>query len=271
MSDVAFTIGNIHVMWYSIFIMVGVIFGIWLATKEGKKFKIPGDFMFNLCFWTIIMGFIGARLYYVVFNIELYQDNWLDIFKVWKGGLAIHGGILFGFVTALLYCRRYNANFWRITDILVVPLILGQAIGRWGNFFNQEAHGAVTTSAELQSNPLLPKFVIEGMQIDGLYYVPTFYYESLWCLAGFLLLLIVRRLKVTKVGQLTAIYAMWYGVGRFFIEASRTDSLMFGGFKVAQIVSVGLFVVGLLSFMILSRKGRFEGRYNEIDNEKVRF
>ncbi len=271
MDSVAFTIGNIQVMWYSIFIMIGVILGIGLAMREAKRFGIPTDFIFNLCFWTIIMGFIGARAYYVIFNLEKYSSNWLSIFKVWEGGLAIHGGILFGFVTALLYCKKYNARFWRITDILVVPLILGQALGRWGNFFNQEAHGAVTTLANLQSNPLLPKFVIDGMLIDGEYYIPTFFYESLWCLLGFIILLVIRRLKVTKVGQVTAIYAMWYGVGRFFIEASRTDSLMLGGFKVAQIVSIGMFVIGLLAFMILSRKGRFEDRYNEPDNEKIRF
>ena len=271
MDSVLFEVGGFAIRWYSVLILIGVILGVILAQREAKRFEIPTDFIFNLCFWAIIMGFIGARLYFVAFNYELYQDNWTDIFKVWNGGLAIHGGILFGFITVWLYCKKYGARLWRITDILVVPLLLAQAIGRWGNFFNGEAHGAVTTLAELQSNPLLPQFVIDGMKIDGLYYVPSFYYESLWCLLGVILLLIVRRLKITKVGQPTAIYIMWYSFGRFIIEAGRTDSLMFGGFKVAQIVSIALFIIALLAFMILSRKGRFEDRYNDAENAKIRF
>lgn len=271
MNPVLVEIGGVAIKWYSVLILIAVIIGIKMATREAKRFEIPADFIFNLCFWAIIMGFIGARAYFVLFNFELYKDNLLEIFKVWNGGLAIHGGILFGLITVWLYCKKYQARLWRITDILVVPLILGQAIGRWGNFFNGEAHGPVTTLANLQSNPLLPQFVIDGMNIDGLYYIPSFYYESLWCLLGFIVLLIVRRLKITKVGQLTSIYVMWYSVGRFLIEAGRTDSLMWGGFKVAQVVSVASFIIAMLAFMILSRKGRFEDRYNDVENGKIRF
>lgn len=271
MNSVLFQIGNIKIMWYSVLILIAVLVGINMCIREAKRFEIPKDFVFNLCFWTIIMAFVGARLYFVAFNFDLYKDNPIEILKVWNGGLAIHGGLLFGLITACLYCKKYGARLWRMTDIAVVPVILGQAIGRWGNFFNGEAHGPVTTLAELQNNPLLPDFVINGMKIDGLYYVPSFYYESLWCILGFILLLVVRRLKITKVGQLTAIYAMWYGLGRFIIEAGRTDSLMLGGFKMAQIVSLIMIVCGLLSFMVLSRKGRFEDRYNEVENTKIRF
>lgn len=271
MNPVIFTIGNFSIRWYSVIILVAIIIGIKIAQKEAIKFIIPNDFIFNMAFWAVIFGLIGARAYYVIFNFSSYQDNLMSIFKVWEGGLAIHGGILAGFITVLIYCKKYNVRLIKVTDICVVSLILAQAIGRWGNFFNGEAHGAATNLATLEGIKIIPNFIIKGMQIDGIYYQPTFYYESLWCLLGFIILLIVRRFKYIKNGQLTAIYLMWYSVGRFFIEISRTDSLMFAGFKVAQIVSIILFVTGLFMFMIISRKGHFEDLYNGQDNPEIRW
>ncbi len=271
MDGVIFEIGGFAIKWYSVLILTGVIIGIFMASREAKKFEFPKDFMFNLCFWTIIFGVIGARLYYVAFNLEHFINNPIDILKIWNGGLAIHGGLILGGITAFIYSKKYQANFWRIADILVVPVLLAQAIGRWGNFFNQEAYGPATSLANLNSNFLLPEFVIEGMQINGIYYEPMFYYESLWCLLGVIILLIVRRIKYIKVGQITAIYAMWYSAARFFIEAGRLDALELFGFRVAQIVSIVAFVVGLLAFMILSRKGRFESNYNEKDPTEIRY
>ena len=151
-----------------------------------------------------------------------------------------------------------------------VPLILGQAIGRWGNFFNQEAHGVATTYAKLKDMHI-PEFIINNMNIGGIYYTPTFLYESIWCLLGFIVLLIARKFKYLKVGQLTSIYLMWYSIGRFLIEASRTDSLMLGGFKVAQLISVLLFLIGLFAFMILSRRSKFENLYSESNADQIRF
>jgi phosphatidylglycerol:prolipoprotein diacylglycerol transferase len=149
-------------------------------------------------------------------------------------------------------------------------LILGQAIGRWGNFFNSEAHGGATTLIALRSKHI-PDFIINGMYINGVYYEPTFFYESLWCFLGFIVLLIVRHYKYLKVGQLSGIYFMWYGVGRFFIEAMRTDSLMLGGFKVAQLVSLVLFIIGLALVMIMGRKSKFEDLYTEEMGSKIKF
>ena len=138
-----------------------------------------------------------------------------------------------------------------MTDIAVPSLIIAQAIGRWGNFFNSEAHGPVTTLANLESFHI-PKFIIDGMYIEGVYYHPTFFYESLWCILGFIVLLLVRRFyKTLKTGQLTCIYLMWYGLGRLFIESLRTDSLMLGSFKVAQLVSLSCFLIGLLFYLYL--------------------
>lgn len=270
MNQVIFSIGNFEIRWYSILILVAILIGIKLAQREGRKFNISDDFIFNLAFWTIIFALIGARSYYVIFNFSSYKNDLLSIFRVWEGGLAIHGGLIAGFITIYIYCKRYGVRILKMTDIIVVPLILGQAIGRWGNFFNGEAHGTATNLASLKELGFIPDFVINGMKIDGIYYQPTFFYESLWCLLGFIILLIIRKFKYVKTGQLTGFYLMWYSIGRFFIEINRTDSLMFGGFKVAQVVSVILFVIGLMLIVVQSRKGRFEDLYSESKQSEIR-
>lgn len=269
MDRYLFTIGDFKIEWYSVLIIVGAFLAIIMIMKEAKRHNYPTDFVFNMCFWAIIFGIIGARLYFVVFNLDLYSNFW-DIFKIWEGGLAIHGGIIFGLITCLIYCKKYKARLVRLLDFVAPALLLAQAIGRWGNFFNQEAHGAATTLEHLQ-NLHIPQFIIDGMNIGGIYYEPTFLYESLWCFIGVIIILIVRRLPKVKVGQPTAIYLMWYGLGRFVIESMRTDSLMLGGFKVAQIVSVVMIIIGLLMLMITSRKGRYEDLYDQDSTNAVRF
>ncbi len=269
MNPIAFTIGGFQVRWYSLMLLIGMLISIFMVIREGKRFNIPKDFMFNLAFWVIIVGIICARIYYCIFNFELYQNNILDVFKIWEGGLAIHGGIIGGLITIIIYTKRYNINTFKITDIVVVPLLLAQAIGRWGNFFNGEAHGAATTYYHLKELHI-PEKIIEGMKIGNVYYHPTFLYESIFCLIGFIILLFVRRYRYLKRGQLTCLYMMYYSIGRFFIEALRTDSLMFFGFRVAQLVSVILFITGLIIFIVLSRKGRFEDLYSDEQNGPVK-
>lgn len=269
MNKYIFEIGNFKVEWYSALIILGAMIGITMALKEAKRYKYPTEFVFNMMFWAIIFGIIGARVYYVLFNLELYDSFW-EACKIWEGGLAVHGGIIAGVLVILLYCKKYKVRAIRMFDFLAPAMLLAQAIGRWGNFFNSEAHGAATTLAHLESLHI-PEFIVKGMNIDGIYYTPTFLYESIWCLVGFLLLLIIRRLKITKVGQPFALYLMWYGLGRFIIESMRTDSLMLGGFKMAQIVSVGMVFIGLIIIMITGRKGRYEDLYDQDENEVVRF
>ena len=270
MNPVLFTLFGIEIRWYSVLLLTGMIIAMFMFIKEGKRFNIPKDFTFNLAFWVIIIGIISARLYYCVFNFSLYKDNLLDIFKIWEGGLAIHGGLIGGFITLFIYTKKYSVNTYKITDMAVVPLLLAQSIGRWGNFFNSEAHGVATTYYHLKELHI-PEKIIEGMKIGNVYYHPTFFYESLYCLVGFIILLFIRRYRYLKRGQLTCIYMMYYSVGRFFIEALRTDSLMFGAFRVAQLISVAMFVIGLIAFMIIGRKGRFEDLYNEEQSGPIRF
>lgn len=261
---------GVEIRWYSVIMLFAILICLLLVIKETRRFNIPKDFTFNLAFWVIIMGIVGARLYYCAFNFNLYKDNLIDILKIWEGGLAIHGALLGGFITLAFYSKRYNIRIIKMTDIVVVPLLLAQAIGRWGNFFNSEAHGSATTYRFLKSL-FIPDKIIEGMKIGNIYYHPTFLYESVYCLVGFIFLLILRRYKYLKKGQLTSIYLMYYSVGRFFIERLRTDSLMLGGFRVAQIVSVVLFLIGLGMFMIIGRKTKFEDLYSEEQRGSINY
>ena len=179
---------------------------------------------------------------------------------------SILGGLIAGLITATFYCRKYKYKVFKMLDIIVVGLILGQAIGRWGNFFNQEAYGPITTLAHLNKIGV-PDFITEGMFIDGAYRVPTFLYESILSLTGFIMLLMIRRYKYLKVGYLSGLYLIWYSIGRFFIEGMRTDSLMLGNIKVAQLVSIICIISGILIIFLSSKGTRFDNLYNE--KEKV--
>ncbi len=263
MSPVIFKLGNFELRWYSVLILVGVFIAYRLVISEARRYHIKNEFIFNMMFWALIMGILGARIYYVIFEWNYYKVNILEIFKIWKGGLAIHGGLIAGGITIIVYCKRYRADARKILDIVVPGLILAQAIGRWGNFFNGEAFGPATTLETLQKFHL-PEFIINGMNIDGVYHVPTFLMESIWTFICFIVLLIVRRYKYLKTGMLTGLYFMLYSLGRFFIEGLRTDSLYLGNLRIAQVVSVVLFIVGLIIVSMCTRKGtKLENLYSE--------
>lgn len=265
MNPVLINLFGIEIRYYSVLILIGVILAYFIFMKETKKFKVNSDFIFNLFFWTVIFGILGARIYYVIFNWEYFGNHINEIWQIWQGGLAIHGGIIFGLITISVYCYRHKFRIIRMLDFVVVPLILAQAVGRWGNFFNKEAYGTATTISHLRSLHI-PEFVIEGMKINGIYYTPTFFYESIWCILGFIILLIIRRRKYIKVGTMCAIYLIWYGLGRFFIESLRTDSLILMGFKVAQIVSVAMIIIGIIIIIKNTQKGKFVDLYNDKNN-----
>ncbi len=247
MDRVAVDLGPIQIYWYSIFIFIGLLVASILIFKEARRRNIDEDFLVNLIFNTIIIGLIGARLYYVLFNLPYYIANPIEIFAIWNGGLAIHGGVFAALIFIIIYCKKHEVNCLQILDIMVVGLIIGQAIGRWGNFFNGEAYGQITSLEELKEQQI-PMFIINGMYILGEYRQPTFFYESTWCLSGFLAMLIIRKYKYLKRGQLTGFYLFWYGFGRFLIESMRTDSLMLGSLKMAQIVSIVFIIVGIILF-----------------------
>ena len=261
MNPYVIEIFGVGIKWYSLFILVGIILAWIFINNEARKFEIKKEFLLNLIFWVIIFGLIGARLYFVIFHWDYYSLHLNEILHVWEGGLAIHGGLIAGSLVTVLYCRKYKVSSLRMLDIAAPFVLLAQAIGRWGNFFNAEAFGPATTYEHLKSLKIIPEFVIYGMHIDGLYRTPTFYYESLWCLLGVIVILIVRKLKYTRLGQQVGVYLMWYSLGRFFIESLRTDSLMLGYFKVAQIVSIILFIVGIILYVLPIRRPKLENLY----------
>lgn len=255
MNRVAIDLGIFRVYYYSIFILLGVLSAIFIIYKEAKRQEFFQENFIDLIFNSIIIGFIGARFYYVLFNIQEYLKNPLEIIQIWHGGLAIHGGLIFGGLYAIYFCKKNKINVLKTLDIIVVGIILAQAIGRWGNFFNQEAFGPLTTYQTLK-NMHLPPFIINGMKIAGNYYTPTFLYESVWNLLGFILLILLRKRKSTKIGQLSATYLIWYSIGRFYIESLRTDSLMLGKIKVAQLVSIISIIIGII-LIIKSKKEKY--------------
>lgn len=251
MNNVALSIGPISIYWYSIMIVLGIIIGFFVMYMEVKKQSMNINVVFDIIFYVILFGILGARLYYVIFNLDYYLLNPFEMIKIWHGGLAIHGGILSGFFVIFFYCKKHNITMLKITDLFVVSVIIAQSIGRWGNFFNKEAYGKITTLLNLKSMHI-PKFIINGMYIDGNYYQPTFLYESIWNFIGFIILLIARRFN-KKTGFLTGLYLVWYSIGRCFIEYYRSDSLMLFNIKVAQLVSVILIIIG--GIIILKKNG----------------
>ncbi len=274
MNEIALDFGFIQIYWYSIFILLAMSVGMFIVLRESKKKRIHENAITDLVFWTVVWGVVGARLYYVLFNLDYYGVHQAEIFELWKGGLAIHGGIMFGLFYVLYFCRKRNFKLLKITDICAPGLIIGQAIGRWGNFFNREAYGVCIGKAALEKMPL-PKFIVEGMYIprEGDYCQPTFLYESIWNLVGFIILLFLRRIKYIKEGQITGFYLVWYSAGRFVIEGMRMDSLRIGGpngLRVAQLVSIILGGIGLFLIWFRFRKPKFEYLYNAEDNEITR-
>ncbi|ALS24399.1 MULTISPECIES: prolipoprotein diacylglyceryl transferase [Paenibacillus] len=228
-NPIAFSIGPLSVRWYGIILGTAALIGLVLAIQEGKRFKMSPDFFMDLVLIGVPSAIIGARIYYVAFQWDDYKDNLWDVFKIWEGGIAIYGALIGAIAAAFFYVRRKGYSFWRIADICAPGLIVGQAIGRWGNFMNQEAHGGPVTEAFLRENLHLPDWIVNQMLIDGRYYHPTFLYESVWNIVGLLLLLVLRRQSFMRAGELFLSYFIWYSTGRFFIEALRTDSLDFTG------------------------------------------
>ena len=256
MERIAFSVGNINIYWYSITMFLGVLLGIIVATIEFRRHGYKLNELENMLFYAILFGFVGARIYYVLFNLDYYLSKPIEIVCVWHGGLAIHGAIIASSITLFYFCKKHKFDFWKIMDICAPALLIGQIIGRWGNFFNSEAHGGVVTRAFLEKIHI-PEFIIKGMYIDGVYYHPTFFYESCLNLICFIVLMILRFNKKIKDGMIVSIYLMWYGIVRFFIESMRTDALMLGTLKMAQLISITLFIIGLVLFIFSIKHDKY--------------
>ena len=240
MDRVAFTIFGIDVMWYGILMATGMILGTYLALKEAERVGISEDDVLNLAIFAIPAGVLGARLYYVIFNWGYYSQNPSQILNFRGGGMAIHGALIGGILAGLIYTKIKKINFFKMADIALIGMPLAQAIGRWGNYINGEAHGGPTN---------LPW----GIMVDGVKVHPTFLYESIWDFGIFIFLWMFRKKKKYE-GQVAVYYIILYSLGRFFIEGLRTDSLMIGPLRMAQVISLVGVVGGIIAHIYLLNK-----------------
>ncbi|MFL2133884.1 prolipoprotein diacylglyceryl transferase [Desemzia sp. FAM 24101] len=247
----AVELGSFVIHWYGVIIATAMLVAVHLSTHEAKKKGLEEDIIIDLALWAIPIGFIGARLYYVLFELDYYLQNLGEIVAIWNGGIAIYGGLIAGGLALVGYAKKKDLSLALILDILAPNVLLAQSIGRWGNFMNQEAHGGPVTRQFLE-DLYLPKFIIEQMRINGIYYHPTFLYESLWSLLGFVLIIALRnRKQLLRRGEVALSYVLWYSVGRFFIEGMRTDSLWIGDWiRVSQALSLALFIGAIIVWVV---------------------
>lgn len=241
MNPVAFKIFGIEVMWYGILISSGIIIGAILAFREARRVGFDEETLIDLLLYAIPLSIVGARIYYVIFSWDYYGNNLKEIFHMRGGGLAIHGAIAAAVIVTVIFCKKRKIDFWQVTDITAPSIILGQAIGRWGNYINQEAHGGPTD---------LPW----GIIVDGVKVHPTFLYESLWNFMVFFYLIWYRKNKEKVTGETFLLYLIFYSIGRLFIEGLRTDSLMLGPIRIAQLVSLSLIAVSIFIFFYRRKK-----------------
>ena len=267
MNPVIFELGKLEIRWYAVLILIGALLAIYLIQKEAFKFGVSKEFIFNMAFWSIIFGFIGARIYYVVFDWSYYSKHLSEILKIWEGGLAIHGGLIAALITILIYTKKYGLRTIRYLDFICPPVLLAQSIGRWGNFMNQEAFGSATGSSwwGMTSENVAAELG------EGVLAHPCFLYESIWCLGGAVLLHFISKKRAFK-GEIALCYCVWYGAGRTVIEGLRTDSLyLFGSsIRVSQALSALLVIFGAVMLTIGFKKRKTEekdARYHNVFGE----
>lgn len=244
-NPVAFTVFGIEVRWYGVLIALGMVLATLLTYKRAPRHGLEPDRVLDFILICIPVGIIGARLYYVVFNWSMYEGDFLKIINLRLGGLAIHGGLIFGIAAAVILCAVWKIRPLNIMDLAVPGVALAQAIGRWGNYFNSEAHGGPTD---------LPWAVT----VNGQTYHPTFLYESIWCFLLFLFLIYMDNHRRFE-GQIFLLYGILYSVERFFVEALRTDSLLIGPFKQAQVLSLSVIIVFTIAYVILYKHWKKKG------------
>lgn len=246
-GDKAISLGFLSIQYYALCIVIGAAIALYLSYRlwkfVGYKTSDLTDFFFNV----LLVGIIGARLWYVIMKWKYYLPNPMEIFFVWEGGLAIQGGLIAGVIYGYFYYKRRGYDFLNVADIILPNVLIAQAFGRWGNFFNQEAYGS-ETSHEFLKSLFIPDFIVDKMFINGAYHHPTFLYESLYCILIFFAIKIIVRFVRLKEGQSGLLYFIFYSFGRIFIEHLRTDSLMFFDLKMAQILSIIIIIVGTYFF-----------------------
>lgn len=236
--------------WYSVLIVTGICLALFIAMRQEKRLALPKDTVVDLALWVIPMGIIGARAYYVAFAWDTFASNPITVLYIWRGGMAIYGGIIGGFLAIVLFSRKHRLPLSRLTDMIAPGLALAQAIGRWGNYFNMEAYGAQITSTAWH---FFPAAVFIPSVSGGTWHMATFFYESCWDALVFVLLMLTRS-RMRRSGDTTLWYFLLYGAGRVVIEGLRTDSLMASTLRVSQLLSAGLCLAAAVVFIL--RSGR---------------
>jgi len=244
-NPVAFNLFGINVHWYGIIIASAILIGVWLAMREAKRRGIEPDTIIDMCLWTVPIAVIGGRLFYVIFSWDLFKNDPMSILYIWQGGLAIYGVVIVGVLVVYLFARRRKLGFVNLLDILAPSLILGQAMGRWGNFFNQEAYGTAVTDPSMQWFP----FAVY-IQNTGTWHLATFFYESIWCFLVFGFLYWYQK-RQKRTGDVILWYFFLYGIERSFVEGLRTDSLWLipDVVRVSQALSI-LFVLAAGALLV---------------------
>lgn len=264
LSRTAFTVFGQDIYWYGVFIGLGVILGVLLALHEAKRTGQNPDTYLDFIIYAMIIAIIGARLYYVIFSWDFYSQHPEKIFAIREGGLAIYGGIIGGVLTAIVYSHVKKKNFWVMADTMAPSLILGQMLGRWGNFFNKEAFGGFTDNlfamryqlSQVRASDVTPDILQNLVTVNGVDYIqvhPTFLYESFWSLCVFIILLILQRKKNFN-GQVCATYFFGYALGRVWIEGLRTDQLCIGNVPVSQALSAVLIIASVVLYVYCKKK-----------------
>ena len=246
----ALIVGNFSVRYYGLLIALGALLGVLLAMKREKKLGLAKDTTIDLALVGVPCALVGARLYYVIFSWDIYKDDLLKIFSLREGGMAIYGGVLAGVLAGWVFSRVRKVSFWSLADLAAPSLALGQAVGRWGNFFNQEAYGYAV------SDPALCRFPISVfIEADGRWHLATFFYESVWCFGIVVFILLMERGgRLKQRGEAFWWYLFLYGVERAVVEGLRTDSLMLGPVRVSQALSALLAAGALVALIVRARR-----------------
>ena len=251
-SRVAFTLFGRDVYWYGVLMALGILIGVWLTLREGKRKKLTEDDILDMCLVIIPSGVVGARLYYVIFEWASYASNPIRALYIWEGGLAIYGAVIGGLIGMFIYSRVKKIRFLKLADCIAPGLVLAQAIGRWGNFFNQEAFGLPINNGELMWFPFAVYIegyhTFNGQPCSNPYHMATFFYESVWCLIVFIILWSCRR-KFKHDGDAILSYAALYGLERMFVERLRGDSLYI--IKPGGAIAAGIRLSEMLSFILV--------------------
>ena len=239
------------ITWYSFLIVTGILLALILARREEKRLSLPKDTMIDLALLLLPLGILGARIYYIVFSWSLFSHDFLSVFRIWEGGIAIYGGVIGGFAAVLFFSRRRRISFLLLCDLISPGLVLAQSIGRWGNWFNIEAYGLPVTNPSLCFFPLAVQVPNDGYT----WHLATFFFESLWNLVIFLFLIIFRRRKSCRTGDVFCFYLLLYAAGRLIIEELRMDSLYTASsIRVSQLLSILLCLTVLLRYTFLLRR-----------------